>query len=395
MEFINRVTLQTEIEKIIPELTAGLQENYDIGFLFISSFSKTTQEEIVEQLSRRLRITHLLGCTCAGIISSNTEVEHRPATSLILGKMPGIKISPFNINQTDLDNLTTPEDWFNFLEVYPNEKPNFIVLPDPFQFDMNSFLRSLNKIYPGSSVVGGLASGAYQPLENTLFCNHQLYQEGLVGVILTGGVHIETIVSQGCRPIGETYIVTKSEGNLIHELAGKPFVEILQAVLHKASAKDKLLAQEAIFVGIAMNEYQEKFKRGDFLIRGVIGVDRHSGAGAIADYIKSGQTVQFHIRDAQTAAEDLNELLSAQQAKMNKQKPKGALVFSCNGRGENLFRQPHHDIQIIQKFLGPIPAAGFFCAGEIGPVCQNNFLHGFTSSIALFYPSSSMGNSKD
>ncbi len=388
MEFISRITTQTDCDKIVQELTEGLAQPFDLGFLFISSFSKTSTEEILEHLNRRLKIKNLLGCTCAGIIGTQMEVERRPATSLILARLPGVKIVPFTINQVQLEQLNSPEGWFNFLEVYPTEKPIFLILPDPFQFDMNRFLHNINKIYPDSAVVGGLASGAYQPLENTLFLNQKHYEEGMVGVFLTGPLRVETIVSQGCRPIGETYIVTKAEGNLIYELAGKPFVEVLQSVLYKALPKDKLLAQDALFVGIAMNEYRHEYKRGDFLIRGLIGIDRTTGAGAIADYIKPGQTIQFHVRDADAATEDLNELLIAQQEKKNKEKPKGALVFSCNGRGEGLFRQPNHDIQIIQKYLGPVPAAGFFCAGEVGPVCKSNFLHGFTSSIALFYPES-------
>ena len=173
---------------------------------------------------------------------------------------------------------------------------------------------------------------------------------------------------------------------MISTLAGRPFLEVLQETLQKLPTSDQLLAQEALFVGIAMNEYTHDFKRGDFLIRGLLGIDQESKAGVVADYIRVGQTVQFHLRDAHTAHEDLNVLLTSQMAKEQKSRPKGALVFCCNGRGEYLFRQKNHDIQIIQKHIGPIPAAGFFCAGEIGPVGQTNFLHGFTNSIALFYP---------
>ncbi len=161
-------------------------------------------------------------------------------------------------------------------------------------------------------------------------------------------------------------------------------MDVLQDVLHMTPARDKLLAQESLFVGIAMNEYRHEFKRGDFLIRGLVGIDRNLKAGAIADYIRPGQTIQFHVRDSQAATEDLQELLSLKRNQF-KERPKGALVFSCNGRGQNLFKEKNHDIRLIQQYLGPVPAAGFFCAGEIGPVCQTNFLHGFTNSIALFY----------
>ncbi len=288
------------------------------------------------------------------------------------------------MRQVDLEVLNDPEDWYNFFEIYPNENPVFIALADPFMFDMNTFLQKINKIYPNCPTIGGMASGTFQPGENTLILNNQQLEDGLVGVILTGNVSVETVVSQGCRPIGETFIVTKAQENVIYELAGKNFFDVVQDVLHQATARDKLLAQEALFVGIAMDEYRHEFKRGDFLIRGLMGIDRDTGAGAIAESIRAGQTVQLHVRDANAAREDLQELLSSKQIKF-KEKPKGALVFSCNGRGENLFREKNHDIKLIQQYLGPVPAAGFFCAGEIGPVCKTNFLHGFTNSIALFY----------
>ena len=387
MEFISKTSRALECYKIIEELTPGESDSYDIGFLFISSFNQVTVQEIVMLLRKRIKVQHLIGCSCAGVIGSEKEIERKPATVLILAKIPKAKLIPFSLKQTELEILNSSAEWYNFFEIYPHEKPVFVVFPDPFMFDMNSFLEKINRVYSHCPVIGGVASGALKPGENTLILNDTQFDDGLVGVILTGGVSVETVVSQGCRPIGETFIVTKANANVIFELAGRPLLEVLQEILHKSPARDKLLAQEAIFVGIAMDEYRHEFKRGDFLIRGLMGIDQNTGAGAIADYIKPGQTVQFHVRDADAATEDLNELLSAQQSK-TKEKPKGALVFSCNGRGENLFREKDHDIKLIQQHLGPIPAAGFFCAGEIGPVCQNNFLHGFTNSIALFYPKS-------
>ena len=385
MEFISKTSHAQECYKTVEELTSSTTDSYDLGFVFISSPNKVNAEEILMLLKKRINIRHFIGCSCAGVIGSEKEIERKPATVLILAKIPDVKFIPFSMKQTELEILNSKEDWYNFFEIFPNEKPVFVVFPDPFKFDMNSFLEKINSVYPGCPVIGGVASGAFKPGENTLILNDTQLDEGLVGMILTGGVAVETVVSQGCRPIGETFIVTKAQDNVIYQLGGRPFLDVLQEILHKSPARDKLLAQEAVFVGIAMDEYRHEFKRGDFLIRGLMGIDQATGAGAIADYIKSGQTIQFHVRDAATATEDLNALLIAQQRK-TKQKPKGALVFSCNGRGENLFREKDHDIKLIQEHLGPIPAAGFFCAGEIGPVGQNNFLHGFTNSIALFYP---------
>ena len=385
MEFTSKITLAADPAGIVEELTRDESGPFDLGFLFISSFSKVTAQEIVMMLRKRIRVRHLIGCTCMGVIGTEKEIERRPASVLILGRFSGVKLLPFSLSQIQLENLRTKEEWYNFFEVYPNENPIFLTLPDPFLFDMNGFLEKINRFYPHCPVVGGLASAASGPGENTLILDEEQFEDGMVGVILTGSISVETIVSQGCRPIAQTFIVTKARDNVIYELAGRPFLQVLQEVLHQAPARDKLLAQEAVFVGIAMDEYRHEFKRGDFLIRGLMAIDQNTGAGAIADYVKAGQTIQFHVRDSAAATEDLYELLTLKQRQIQ-EKPRGALVFSCNGRGENLFAEKNHDIKMIQKYIGPVPAAGFFCAGEIGPVCQSNFLHGFTSSIALFYP---------
>ncbi|MDE2028768.1 MAG: FIST C-terminal domain-containing protein [Candidatus Omnitrophica bacterium] len=384
MEFVNRITEADHIARIIDDLLKDVQGDFDLGILYLCPWPPYDPVEVSQALISKLKVRNLICCTCAGIIGSGREIEGRPSASLMLARMPGVKISPCALTQTALESLKQKDDWYALLEVYPNEQPSFLVFADPFAFDGNTFLAGLNQAYPGRPAVGGLASAASGPGENILVLNGEVMKEGLIGVALTGNVKVETVVSQGCRPIGETYIVTKAQHNIIFELAGRPFYKVLEEVLNKGTDYDRHLAHEAIFIGIAMNEYKDQFKRGDFLIRGVMGLDPESGAGAVGDYMRVGQTVQFHLRDAMTANEDLHELLKGYR--LSKPAPHGTFVFSCNGRGMNLFKEPDHDIKIIQEHLGPVPAAGFFCAGEIGPVGGVNFLHGFTSSMALFYP---------
>ena len=386
LEFINRITEAGLLSQIISELLLEIKGDFDLGILYVCPWPPYDPLELVQALKARCNIRHLICCPCAGIIGSTREIEGRPCASLMLIRLPQVKIVPFVLTQPVLETIKSNEDWYNFFEVYPNEKPSFMVFADPFAFDGNSFLAGLNLAYPGSPIVGGLASGASDPGENILILDGQVMKEGLIGVCLTGNLRVETIVSQGCRPIGETFIVTKAQRNIVYELAGRPFYKVLEEVLSKGTEYDRHLAKEAIFVGIAMNEYKDLFKRGDFLIRAVMGVDPQSGAGAVGDYMHVGQTVQFHLRDAKTANEDLHELLKQYKIKKQVTAPHGAFVFSCNGRGVNLFKELDHDIKIIQHHLGPVPAAGFFCAGEIGPVGGVNFLHGFTNSMALFYP---------
>ena len=388
MKFVSRKSTNTDSIAILADLTNDLPlEQWDAGFIFISFFSRESAGQIANELQKRIRCHNFLGCSSAGVITDTTEIEHLPAVSLILMKFDHVTMQPFYLSQSEISAMTKNEEWYEFLDVYPNEKPKFFILPDPFSIDINQLLSSFNKAYDLCPVIGGLASGGAQAGDNTLILNNTLYEDGCVGLSLQGDIRVETVVSQGCRPIGESYIVTKAEGNVIHELGGRPFYKVLEEVLSiKATDRDRTLAQEAIFVGIAMDEYKHDLKTGDFLIRLVIGLDQESGAGAIADYIRVGQTIQFHVRDAISATQELTDLMHTQIKRHPTDKPQGALLFSCNGRGKNLFGVEDHDLSIVKEHVGNIPVAGFFCAGEIGPVGGQNFVHGFTSSIALFYP---------
>ena len=192
---------------------------------------------------------------------------------------------------------------------------------------------------------------------------------------------MQTVVSQGCRPIGRPFVITKAQNHFILELSGQPPMHQLQALFTELNEKEQALVQQGVHVGRVINEYKETFGREDFLIRNVIGADPHTGAIAIGDTIRPGQTVQFHIRDADTADEDLRELLVQLSPP---QPPIGGLLFTCNGRGTRLFDQPHHDAQSIHSAYPSLPLSGFFAQGEIGPVGLSNYLHGFTASVVLF-----------
>lgn len=386
MEFVSRITKAFDSDQSIQELTESLEGEFDLGIVFVCPENAYNPTTLYQALKQHLRVRHLLLCTAAGIIGTNSEIEGHGGASLILARLPGVSVDPVYINQVTLDQLNSPEAWYEYLDIYPNEKPSFFFFPDPFNLTMQPMLDGLNKAYPGSVVVGGLASSASAEGGNTLILDSEIYHEGAIGFCLRGNVTVETVVSQGCRPIGETYIITKGHDNVIFELAGRPFLSVLEELLKQSNTYDQQLANEAIFIGLVIDEYKEKYQRGDFLIRSVMGIDPEKGAGVIGDVIKPGQMVQFHLRDAKAATQDMHELLKAHKLRMPNQNPVGALVFSCNGRGMDLFKDEHHDISVIQHHVGLVPAAGFFCSGEIGPIGGKNFLHGFTNSMALFYP---------
>jgi small ligand-binding sensory domain FIST len=206
----------------------------------------------------------------------------------------------------------------------------------------------------------------------------------VIGVALTGAVRIRTVVSQGCRPIGDRFMITQAEQNIVHELSGKPALDRLREVFSLLTPSEQRQAERALHLGIVIDEHKDHFDRGDFLIRNLIGADQQSGSFALGDVVKEGQTVQFQLRDAAAASEDLHALLTGERIAHQDQTPIGALVFSCNGRGQRFFRTPHHDAAAIHQEIGGLPVGGFFAMGEIGPVGGNNFLHSYTASVALF-----------
>lgn len=378
------------VDEVVDQAMKDLNgESVDLAFLFVTPHFKKHYPGIQEALQKKIKAHVLLGCTATSIIGCDQEVEWEPGMSLFVAHLPQVKKVPFWLKQSDLEALADPEECRKFFGLSAEDAPVFFILPDPFSFDINTFMGSLRKAFPGAPVMGGMASGAGESGNNALFWAEGVCNEGAVGVALTGNIHISPLVSQGCRPFGEPVVITSAQENVIFSLAGKSAIEFLEETYRKASAKDQVLARNALFIGSVADEYKQYPKRGDFVIRNVIGLDRDSGALAISDYVRVGDTVQFHVRDAETAHEDLETLCEHQKVREDlpsrDREPKAALIFSCNGRGTNMFRVKHHDVSTIQNHLGKFPVAGFFCAGELGPIGNKNFMHSFTASVALFY----------
>jgi small ligand-binding sensory domain FIST len=264
----------------------------------------------------------------------------------------------------------------------PDEDPVVLMLADPFSFPADVLLDHLNDTAAGLPIVGGMASGGLEAGRNSLYFNDEILRDGAVGAILTGGA-MTTLVSQGCRPVGKTYAVTRAEQNVLFELGGAPAMTRIEELYAESSERDQLLIRRGLHVGSAITETKPELGRGDFLIRNLLGVDRDTGAISVSDLIEVGRTLQFQVRDAESAREDLRVVLERER-RARPDDIAGALLFSCNGRGQALFGQPDHDVGAMRRVFGDVPVAGFFAAGEIGPVAGKNFLHGFTASILLF-----------
>jgi small ligand-binding sensory domain FIST len=386
MPFAAAISTNPDTRQAVAELvaaTASLGGPADLAVVFYSPHHADQLVRLARGLSSGLSPGCLIGCQGENIIGTGREVEGRPAVSLWLARW-GDRV---RVDAMRLEPERTPDGpallgWPDAIAECRPESSALIVLGDPFTFPANDlFLPRVNEDYPGLPAFGGMASGMTGPGATVLILGDEPVETGAVGVLLQGLPGVRVVVSQGCRPVGRPLVITKSQDNVIFELGGQAPVRHLHDLLEALPRRDRELFQAGPHLGLAMTEYKDVFGRGDFLVRNLVGIDPRNGAMAVTDRVRTGQTVQFMVRDAVSADEDLTALLG-QQARVG---PAAAgLCFTCNGRGSRLFGGPDHDAAAIAATFGPIPLAGLHAAGELGPVAGRNFLHGFTASVALF-----------
>ena len=352
----------------------------DLVLLFVSPQHEDVQRAIIDVASDRVEGATVLGCSAGGVIGGGREIEDAPAIAAWAASLPGIGVQPFRLTFQREDDHAIIEGLEDLPA--PEDEPVIVMLADPFSFPADVLLDHLNEGGVEIPIVGGMASGGLEAGRNSLYFNDEILRDGAVGAILTGG-GMSALVSQGCRPVGQTYAVTRAERNVLFELGGAPAMSRIEELYAEAGDRDQLLIRRGLHVGSAITETKAELGRGDFLIRNVVGVDPDSGAIALSDLVEVGRTVQFQVRDAESAREDLRLVLERERSSRPGDVA-GALLFSCNGRGSALFGQPDHDVNAVRRAFGDVPVAGFFAAGELGPVAGKNFLHGFTASILLF-----------
>lgn len=372
------------VQQLVDQVRASLPSHrLDLALVFASAHFEEQLPAIAQELHERLGFRAFIGASAEAVIAGEHEFESQPALVLWVAHLPGVTATSFHLSVDDLQRLDDAEAVREHLGVSAKENPYFIVLGDPFSFPMPDFLSGLSIAYPGRPAVGGMASAGEEADQNILIFDGFPMRQGMVGVALRGNVEIDTIVSQGCRPIGRHMVITGAEKNVIRGIGGRTPLQVVNELIQQCSPRDvELMKQRGLLVGCVINEQQARFGAGDFLIRNPIGFDSESGALLINDLVRVGQTIQFHVRDASSATKDLNEMLAPESGRPIT----GALLFSCNGRGTRLFTRPHHDARAVVDACGSPPLAGFFCAGEVGPIGGRNFLHGYTASIALISP---------
>jgi small ligand-binding sensory domain FIST len=346
--------------------------------LFASAHFSGSAQALVAAVAEETGPLPLIGGVAEAVVGGGREVESEPAVSLWLGADLG-PVETFAMEFV----RTASGGAFGGYRFGPGPAGVHLMICDPFTFPVGGLLAHLNEHVPGAVVMGGMASGGLALRDSRLFLDGRVLSGGAVGAHLPRA-EVHPLVAQGCRPVGALYTITRANGHLIQELGGRPPLARLQELAAVLPGRERELLAQGVQVGVVINEYRAEPRQGDFLIRSIVGADAESGTVAVGDEVEVGQSVQFHVRDAQSADEDLRRTLEREVAALGGRRAAGALLFTCNGRGSRLFSEPDHDAGLVAKMLGEIPVAGLFCAGELGPVGGQNFLHAFTASVALF-----------
>jgi small ligand-binding sensory domain FIST len=346
----------------------------DLAFIFLSPAHLVEAEAAAEAVREELAPRHLLGCIAEGVVARVRELEEGPAVAVWAGALPGAEIECFHVAAVQTKEGIAVA---GFPEL---DDPGLVaLLVDPFTFPAGPFLTRLNEAHERIPLVGGIAVGG-RPGAQALILEDAVHAEGAVGAVVSG-LPVLTVVSQGCRPIGHEAVITRCEGNVVYELAGRAALEYLRREIVALSSEEQELAARGLLAGLVIDENRPEYDTGDFLMRGLLGVDEATGALALGDTVRVGQTLRFFVRDAASADADLRRALGGA---LRWARPVGALLFTCNGRGTNMFPEPNHDARVVTEMLRTDALAGFFCGGEIGPVGGKAFLHGFTATLAVF-----------
>ena len=351
----------------------------DLLVLFASPAYRASYRDLVDEAAARSGAGDVVGCSAAAIIAGVKEIEDQPGIAALALCLPAG-------SEVRVRRVAAARPGAT-LGLAAGECTGLIVLADPFTFNVEALVNGLEQAYPGVAIMGGLATGEPGQQQTFLFGAGEVASEGAVVVGFSGSVGLRPVVSQGCEPIGAAWTITDAERNVVKSIGGRPAYQVLVDTVRGLDDARRERVNGNLLVGLAIDEYRHDFKRGDFLIRNLIGIDQASGAIAIAALASVGQTLQFQIRDARAADEELRQMLGVARGDAGRATPTAAaLLFACNGRGIGLFGAPDHDARTVGELLGPVPLAGLFCNGEIGPVGSRTFVHGFTASLALIAP---------
>ncbi len=391
MKWTSCIATETYIEDSLDKAAQHVSvhippDKVDLLLVYATPHYSEQMELVPIRLREHFPNAHILGCSATGVIGNGHEVENEQAISITAASLPGVRLTPAYVESHRLPGDDEgPSAWHDLIGVDPTTNPQFIILADPYSSQPQRTLTGLDYAYPDGVKLGGLASGAGNMRENVLFLDNTVYYQGTIIIAMSGNIEIDSIVAQGCKPIGDIMTVTTVEDNMILELDEEPPMYLLKDLQGTLSRRDDELFRKSLFIGIEKDVYTENPGYGDFLIRNIIGVDTESGGLAVSAYLEPGQLIQFYLRDQYTSAEDLNTILSQYVAQQEGPPAEGAVLFSCHGRGVELYGESDHDSNAFLEKTG-IPVSGFFCKGEISPLGGTTYIHGYTSAFAIFRP---------
>jgi small ligand-binding sensory domain FIST len=356
-------------DRAIAVLDEELGLEPDLLLVFITTTLLKEAPAVLARLRERFPQATLIGCSGAGVIGAGREADDLPAVSLTGASLPGVRLEAKLVRRGEVPDFAEPP-------------VVTLLFADPFSFDTEGLLPKLDARFPGAVVAGGLASGGSAPGAHRLFLDERLVTSGAVCVGLAGDLECEALVAQGVRPLGAPGFATAVDGHLLLEVDGRSPIDVLQQLHAEQDAETQERLRHALVVGLGLKTGAVEQRADELLVRNVVGLEPRRRALAVASTLEPFQIVQFLLRDAKAATEELTSRLEALSARP----PAGALLFSCTGRGRHLFGVDDHDPGLFaQKYPG-VPLGGFFCNGELGPVAGRTWLHGYTSAFLLFRP---------
>ena len=394
------VSLEAAVASVAEQL--GDSRGAQLALVFVSSCFASDLPRVLPLLQRRLQADHWLGCLGGGVVGTAAagparEVEREPALSVMLLRLPGAQLHPFAIEPQALPDLDGPADpWLALLadgsQPPPSDAHSMLLLLDPGFSGVNDLIGGLDFACAGATKLGGIASPHSAPHDSLLFGSQ--VRGGAVGCLISGAWGFDPVVAQGCRPIGPVFSIERAQRNVVLEVSEgserQTPVAALQAILTGLTPAERELVKHALFLGVGRSSFSldpaAEAEEPAFLVRNLVGVDPRNGAVAVAERLRVGQQVQFHLRDGQASRQDLSQLLARQR--LRQPQPLAALVFACMGRGRGLYGHADGDVGLCHDLFGPLPVAGAFCNGEVGPVAGSTHLHGYTASWAFLVPRS-------
>lgn len=375
---------EDSVAKWVSNMRREIRGPVSLGLVFISPKLFNLTSSILEIVRIYGNVPALIGCSACSNIVYGTENEDDDGFVVGLYSLPGAEIKTAHITMSDLSSVDDYETIYRKTGVRKAESNGWIAFSEPFSFDVEWWLEKWNCAYPGAPVIGGIADGFVKDRDIRIFLDGEVYNEGCVLISIGGKIGLKTIVSQAAKPLGDTWTITRAEDNVIYEIANMPALEWLGMIYSELPRNERKKLIKNFLVGLAVNEYKEKFEPGDFLIRGLIGGDPQNGFIEISGVTRPGQSIQVQQTDSKFAIETFENALNSLKRELRGVEVHGGCLFCSKARDSSFYKEGERDSEKVQEILGPIPLVGFLCNGEFGPANRNNYLHFFSAVLGLF-----------